>query len=229
MQMKRKFHTELAYVIGIVMLAFGTILITRADFGVSMIVAPAYVLHLKLSQIWPFFTFGVAEYCVQAILLILLFIVVRKVKISYFCSFVTAIFYGAVLDGFDMLLGFITPQTIAFRIALYVVGFLIATCSVSLLFHTYIAPEVYELFVKETSVKYNLSLSKFKTVFDCSCAVIGVILSFVCFGFGKFEGLGIGTLISAVINGFLIGVFCRLFEKYFSFEDGLKLRRYFEK
>ncbi|MBE5817371.1 MAG: hypothetical protein E7315_06665 [Clostridiales bacterium] len=227
--MKRKFYTELAYLIGIVMLAFGTILITKADIGVSMIVAPAYVLHLKLSEIWPFFTFGVAEYCVQAVLLVLLFIVVRKFKISYFFSFVTAIFYGAVLDGFDMLLAFIVPQTLVFRIVLYAVGFLIATFSVSLLFHTYIAPEVYELFVKETSTKYNFSLSKFKTVFDCSCAAIGVIISFICFGFGKFEGLGIGTLVSALINGFLIGGFCKILERHFSFEDGLKLRKYFDK
>ena len=45
--MKRQivFYTELAYVLGILALALGTALMERADFGVSMVVAPAYLLH----------------------------------------------------------------------------------------------------------------------------------------------------------------------------------------
>ena len=39
-------------------------MMTKANFGVSMVVAPAYLLHLKLSQYWNFITFGVAEYSV---------------------------------------------------------------------------------------------------------------------------------------------------------------------
>ena len=59
---KTVFYTEAAYLLGIVLLAFGTSLMELADFGMSMIVAPAYLLHLKLSQILPFFSFGMAEY-----------------------------------------------------------------------------------------------------------------------------------------------------------------------
>ena len=100
MKGKRTFYCELAYIIGIVVLAFGTALMEKADFGMSMIVAPAYLLHLKVSEFLPFFTFGMSEYVFQAILLILLSVILRKVKKSYFLSFVTAIIYGMILDLF---------------------------------------------------------------------------------------------------------------------------------
>ena len=36
-------------------------------------------------------------------------------------------------------------------------------------------------------------------------------------GIGRFEGIGWGTLVIAPINGTVIGLFCRLFDKYFDF------------
>ena len=46
--MKRTFSTELAYVFGIVFVARGVVLMEKADFGVSMVVAPAYLLYPAL-------------------------------------------------------------------------------------------------------------------------------------------------------------------------------------
>ena len=42
----------------------------KAGFGVSMVVAPAYLLYRWLSPVWSFVTFGMAEYCLQAVLLL---------------------------------------------------------------------------------------------------------------------------------------------------------------
>ena len=81
---KRVFYTELAYVLGLLALAVGTALMERADFGVSMVVAPAYLLHLKLSEFWPFFTFGMAEYTFQAVLVLVTMLLLRRAKLSYF-------------------------------------------------------------------------------------------------------------------------------------------------
>ena len=57
---QRIFYTEACYLIGIVTMALGTAMMTLADFGVSMVVAPAYLLHLKISEYLPFFSFGMA-------------------------------------------------------------------------------------------------------------------------------------------------------------------------
>ena len=74
------FYTELAYIFGLLILAVSTALTERADFGVSMVIAPAYLLHLKVSQFLPFFTFGMAEYTFQALLLVVAMLVLRKAK-----------------------------------------------------------------------------------------------------------------------------------------------------
>ena len=46
--MKRTFSTELAYVFGIVFVAWGVVLMEKADFGVSLVVAPAYLLYFDM-------------------------------------------------------------------------------------------------------------------------------------------------------------------------------------
>ena len=59
MKGKRIFFCELAYFIGIIVLAFGTALMEKADFGMSMVVAPAYLIYLKISEYMPSFSFGI--------------------------------------------------------------------------------------------------------------------------------------------------------------------------
>lgn len=81
--MKRTFSTELAYVFGIVFVALGVVLMEKADFGASMVVAPAYLLYRWLSPVWSFVTFGMAEYCLQAVLLLAMCLLLRF-RVSYF-------------------------------------------------------------------------------------------------------------------------------------------------
>ena len=57
---KRTFYTEFAYILGLCAVAFGVMLTVTADFGVSMIVAPAYILYEWINPVWSFFTFGMA-------------------------------------------------------------------------------------------------------------------------------------------------------------------------
>ncbi len=66
---KRVFYTEISYVLGLIIMAFGAAFTEKADFGMSMVVAPAYILHLKVSEFLPWFTFGVAEYIFQGFLI----------------------------------------------------------------------------------------------------------------------------------------------------------------
>ena len=85
MKGKRIFYCELAYFFGIVVLAFGTVLMEKADFGMSMVVAPAYLIHLKISKYVPSFSFGMSEYIFQAVLLALYPLVCTNLKRAIFC------------------------------------------------------------------------------------------------------------------------------------------------
>ena len=225
--MKRGFSTELAYVFGVIFVAFGVVLMEKADFGVSMVVAPAYLLYRWLSPIWNFFTFGMAEYCLQTVLLIIMSILLRRFRASYFFSFVTAVIYGFVLDGF-MLLGTMLPiDALWQRVIYYVLGMMICAAGVSAMFHAYISPEVYELFVKEVSSHFHININKFKTGYDCTSCFIGILMSFLVFGLGHFEGVKWGTILCALLNGWIIGRFSAFYEKHWAFYDCFPWRKYF--
>lgn len=226
--MKKTFYSELAYIVGLLFLGFGTALMERADFGMSMVVAPAYILHLKLSQFMPFFSFGMAEYCLQFVLIVLLSAALRKFKKGYFFSFITAVIYGFILDFFITLISFVPGGGAAFRACFFVFGLLSGSVGVAVILHTYLAPEAYELVVKEVSSKTNIAVSKVKTVYDLTSLLISLLLSFCFFGFMHFEGVKLGTLITALLNGFLIGRISAFLERHFEFKDRFGYRRAFE-
>lgn len=225
---KKTFYTELSYVLGLIIMAFGAAFTAKADFGMSMVVAPAYILHLKVSEYLPWFTFGIAEYIFQGFLIILTIIIVRKFKLSYLFSFVTAVLYGTLLDCAIMLIAPLPVNTIAIRIIWYIIGTVLCTFAVSLFFHTYISPEAYELVVKEISSEFKIDINKVKPVYDYSSLALGIIMSFAFFGFGVFRGIEIGTVICAVVNGILISRFSKLLEKHFEFKNKFRIQKYFE-
>ena len=224
---KRTFSNELAYILALLTLAFGTALMEAANFGVSMVVAPAYILHLKISEFLPFFSFGMAEYSLQAVLLIFTAMVMRRFKLSYLFSFVTAVLYGFTLDGFIWLVGLFDAGTFWVRIPFYLVGMLFCSIGVSLFFHSYISPEAYELFVKEISGRMKIDIHKFKTGYDCVSCLLSILLSFAFFGLWQFNGIHVGTLASALLNGPLIKLWNTLYDRLFRFEDKLPLRKLF--
>lgn len=216
---KIKIYTEVAYLLGIVFVAFGVACATKSDLGLSMIPLPAYVFHLKVVKYLSFFTFGTAEYVLQAVILIIMCLIMRKAKLSYLFSFVTAVVYGFVLDGFILLLGDQPMKGIALRILMMVIAMICGAFGVASMFRTYIAPEAYELFVKEVSEHFGIEIHKFKTGYDISSLILGIALSFIFFGLTWPKGFGISTIIMALFNGFIISRFSKLYDKYFEFED----------
>lgn len=205
-------YSETAYLLGIVILAIGTVFMEKADLGMSMVVAPAYLIYRKVSQTYSWFSFGMAEYCLQAFLLILTGVILRRFKLSFLFSFVTAVVYGMILDLFMWLGGYLPQGDLVFRIVYFLIGMVLGSLGVAFLFHTYVAPEAYELLVKEVSASLNKKISVVKTIYDCSSCLVAIILSFCFFGFGKFEGVKVGTIICALVNGWMIGQFSRYLE-----------------
>ena len=219
--MKKNFYTELAYAVGILLLAFGTAMMQRSEFGLSMIIAPAYILHLKISEFLPFFSFGMACYTFEAVLLIIIILIRHRAKLSYLFSFVTALIYGFTLDGMVWLVGFLPCDGVVLRILFFVVGILFCSWGLAFMFKTYIPQEAYEVFVLEISDMTGKNLVMVKTVYDLCSLVLAVVLSFAFFGFGNFNGVNFGTLVSAFANAPLIGLFSKLNDRFFGFVDGI--------
>lgn len=224
---KKVLYSEIAYILGLFLIALSCALLKHSDFGVSMVVAPAYLLHLLISPVLPVFTFGMAEYCFQAFLIIVMVVIIRKFRISYLFSFVTAVLYGLILDGLIFLVDFIPNGEMWQRILLLLVGMQFCCIGVAIIFRTYISPESYELIVMEMSSVFGWNMTKFKWIFDGICCALAIIMSFIFFGKWRFDVVGAATVICAAFNGFFIGKYSDFLEKRYEVKDLLGFRKFF--
>ena len=225
---KRVFYAEIAYVLAIIALGFGVAFAAKAGFGVSMIAAPAYTIHLKLLEHTDILTLGTIEYILQGIVIVILSLFVGKFKISYLFSFVTAVFSGLAIDFAVWAVAFIPSESLLIRIVLFCVSLICCAFGVSCFFHTYVAPAAHELFVKEFALYRHININKTKSAYDITLCVISIALNLVFFG--GFVGIGIGTVVTALVNGLRIARITVILEKHFEFKTKLpKLEKYFEK
>ena len=222
---KPVFYTEIAYILGLMFLACGTALTAYGNLGISMVVAPAYILHLYVSQFLPFFSFGVAEYLLQGFVLFALILILKKAKLAYLLSFAATILYGFCLDG-AMKLTSLLPTNIYLQVGAYVVGAIICCNALALLFSSYLPPEAYELFSKEIAAKLGKPVHKIVNFYNLGSLLVSVILS-LCF-FGQIQGVGIGTVACTFVYGYVIQVFQKIYNKLFRFDDKFRLRRQLE-
>lgn len=233
--MKQKLHfpAEGVWALGVFLMAMGVACISKSNFGYSMVVAPVYLLFTKLSAYLPFLTFGVTEYLFQGLLILLLIPVTRRFRPQYLLSFLTAVIYGYLFDFMLFLTGFLPVGGILGRCLWFAVGEGVTVLSVVCFMHTYLAPEAYELVVKEISTVYRKPFHRVKLIYDLSSLLVAAVLSFALFGAGAFrdftwaglgraildgyviEGIGVGTVVAALVGGPLIGLADRWFTRVF--------------
>lgn len=218
MKKKTIFYEELVYIIAISTLALGSTLMVHAKLGVSVVVAPAYILSLNFIDALPFFTYGFAQYAIQAVLLILLTFVLRRFHWTYMGSFFTAFLFGLLLDFYLFLMKDINLISLASQILFFSVGLLITGISIGLFFRTYLPLFVYELVVKELSVKHGISIERVKIGYDIVSCLIAIALSFLLLGFWNATAIGVGTIISAFLNGPIIEYTTQILDRHFIFK-----------
>lgn len=200
--------SEVVYVATTMATSLATAMLSAADFGISMVVAPSYIISLRVSGL----TFGQTGYIIQGILLIVLFVILRKIKLLYLFSFVSGFLFGTALDLWRAMIPQLNPELYApgeylpgVRVLLFIAGFLLNAFGVTLYFKTYFYPQGYEFFVKKICIKYKFAIPKFKLFFDLSCLLISILTSMILFH--RLEGIGTGTVIIAFLNGFMIGIY----------------------
>ena len=223
---KHTLYTELAYLIGLVLLAGGTALMTYGGFGISMVAAPGYVLYLKLSPILPLFTFGTVGYLVEGLILAVMMLLIRKARFVYLLSFVTAVLYGFALDAISLLTALLPADILALQIPLSLCGMLCCSCGIGLLLLCYFPPAAHEMFVKEVCRHFGKPLGTVKTIYDCIFLALSIGLSLLFFG--NIQGIGIGTILCTFVNGACIRMFHGFWKNTFQFRDLLPLRSKFE-
>lgn len=208
---------ELFYAFGMILCALGVTLSANSGFGVSMVVAPAYVLHRYFVQFFPWFTFGVAEYALQGAIIFITAAVCRGFKWKYFFGVFGVLFYGGAVDFWRLLLGTQVWGTLAARILSAVAGAVVVSVAIAMLLRTYLPQQSYELCVQEITDRYALPLSRVKWTYDAVSLLLAVLLMLVLFGRFDTTMIGPATLVLTVINAPMITFFGKVLERYFDF------------
>ena len=208
---------EAAWALGIVLCSLGVALCTKADFGLSMIAAPSYILQIRLSEIFPWYSRGVSEYMWQGLLLILLCIVMRGFQFRYLLSFFAAMVFGYTLDGWLFILGGGAAfSALWMRVCVLILGELITAFAIAFYFRTDMPIQIYDLLVKEISKSRGIEISRVKRVNDLVMLILSVLLALLLNH--SFQGVGIGTVLITLLNAPLIAAVGRLIDRVFSFE-----------
>lgn len=213
---KIKIHSEIIYVIALLLLPLSVAMMAAADYGISMIVAPAYILSLKFS----IFTFGQWNYILQGLLFVAFCIAVKRFKPIYLVSFLTCVIYGTILDMWRTVVPALNPEITPagsmdtwVRLAMFIGGLFITSFSVTLFFRSYIYPQVCDFFIKGLMERYNLNQTKSKWIYDMSYLTVSIVLSLTLLG--EFKGVDWGTIVVALIASPIIAVFSKLYDRFF--------------
>lgn len=209
---------EAAWLLGTVLCTLGVCLCTKANFGLSMIAAPAYTVHIFMSQFFSWYTQGTSEYIWQGIVLIIMCVIIGRFKPRYLLSFATAVFSGLTLDGWLFIFGGNGAyESFTARVIAFVLGVIITAAAIAFLFRTTMPIQVYELAVCEISARYSLDKGKVKWVNDFILLAVAIVLTVVLQT--NWRGIGIGTVVITFVNAPLIALFGKIYDKIFEFDS----------
>lgn len=197
MPKKRNFSCELALLLGLACSCICISLVAQSALGITTLA----VIPMALSSIHPAISFGTWNMIFQVMLLIALMIVQRKLTPSYLLSFGASLALGRAIDGFDVLLQPL-PMGMGFRILYFVIGFFGICVGISFFLRCRLPVLPFDEFTRGLVEQFHWPVKYVKTTFDVLNVVVGVALSLIVLG--RIDGIGIGTIISAVFTGYFV-------------------------
>lgn len=192
------------FVLGVLVNSFGVALITQAALGTSPISSIPYVLSLRFPITLGEFTFilNLVYIFGQIVLLRRDFQPIQLLQIA------VNVIFSAFIDVSMNLLSWLQPDHIAVKLIALILGCAILGVGISI----EVAPDVLvvpgEGIVRAMTQVSGKRFGSVKVFFDCTLVAIALILSFLFFH--GLNGLGLGTVISALI----IGRFVNLYNRY---------------
>ena len=202
--MKHLFRRYACFLLGVVINSFGISFITLAALGTSPISSVPYVFSLRFSPTLGQFTFG------MNLLFILLQIVLlrRNFQKIQLLQIAVNLLFSAIIDVSMGLLAPFAPQGYGSELMWLLIG-----CAV-LAFGIYleVSPKVLmvpgEGLVQALSQVSGVEFGSVKVGFDVSLMTFSAVCSF--FFFQGLQGVGLGTLLSAILVGLIVKLYRRM-------------------
>ncbi len=189
------------FILGLAINSFGVAFITKSALGTSQISSIPYVFSLR----FPFVSFGTFTFFFNLIFIALQIILLKKdFHPIQFLQIVTNLLFSFLIDISMNALTFFQPSSLFLRLLSLLIGCAILAFGISI----EVAPNVVvvpgEGMVRAISKVTNLKFGTTKIYFDVTLIIIASVFSFIFFG--KLNGIGIGTIASAVLVGKLVNI-----------------------
>ena len=199
-----KLKRYIIFLFGLFISSLGVSLVTKANLGTSPISSIPYVLSLNFP-----FTLGEFTIVFSVFLIFIQLLILRKnFKLEHLLQIPISVAFGYFIDITMILLGFINPQLYIMKLVYLILGCMVLGFGVYLEVLADVAMLPGESFVRAVSSTWKTDFGITKVAFDVSMTVIAIILSFVFAG--KPEGVREGTVIAALLVGFIARLLGRM-------------------
>lgn len=188
--------------LGIVINSFGIAFITEGSLGTSPISSVPYVISLRFED-W---SFGTVTFIMNMIFILAQIILLRReFKPIQLLQILANLLFSACIDISTSLLWWFQPSFIPLQILSVLLGCLILALGIAI----EVAPNAVvvpgEGIVRAITRVSGLRFGTVKIAFDCTLVAIALLLSLVFFH--GIRGLGLGTIICALIVGWIVNQF----------------------
>lgn len=197
------------FIFGLFFAAIGVAFTKHGELGVSPISSVANVLSYKFS----FFSLGTWLIIWNCVLIAGQIIVLRKnFQLIQLLQVPLSFLFGWFTDfGMWIVAGIPVPNYLI-RIAMVLLGVIILGFGISLSVTANVILNSGEAFVKAVSDTSHKDFGNVKIAFDITCVILAVILSLIFFNF-SIVGIREGTIISAILTGFVVKIFLKLIKE----------------
>lgn len=204
---KNKLKRYLLFLVGLFINALGVSLVTKASLGTSPISSIPYVLSLNFPLTLGNFTI------IFSILLILLQILIlrKNFKIENILQIPVSIAFGYFIDLTMYMFFWVNPQNYVLKLVALLAGCIVLGFGVYIEVLADVVMLPGESFVRAIVQTMNTNFGTTKIIFDSTMTVVAGVLSVIFFG--RLNGVREGTIIAALLVGFI----ARLFGKHLEF------------
>lgn len=202
-----KLKRYLLFLVGLFINALGVSLVTKANLGTSPISSIPYVLSLHFPL-----TLGNFTIIFSIFLIVLQILILRKnFKAENILQIPVSVAFGYFIDLTMYLFFWVNPQNYVIKLLTLLAGCIVLGFGVYMEVLADVVMLPGESFVRAIVQTWKTNFGTTKIIFDSSMTVIAGVISFVLFG--KLNGVREGTIIAALLVGFI----ARLFGKYLEF------------
>lgn len=195
------------FIIGVAINSFGVAFITKAALGTSPVSSVPYVLDLAFTP-----TLGEFTFVINTLYILLQIVLLRRdFKPVQLLQLAVNVVFSGLIDVSMNLLAWLDPTTLPTQLLSLLAGCAILALGISI----EVAPNVVvvpgEGLVRTLSAVTKRPFGTCKVAFDVTLVSLAAVLSFLLFG--RLNGLGLGTVVSAL----LVGRLCNLCNMHLPF------------